>query len=156
MYSRGRAFFGPKRRCLRGLCRTGVALSGTQNPVGAGKVPAGGSRKMGKAGGDSSPGWSSLCRSRGQSLFVRADGVPTTRPDQALKVEAPDVLRTVQLMGGNSLYTLEEELKEGFITLAGGHRVGLAGECLVGRGSLLRFEAGDQYQYSHCATAQGD
>ncbi len=76
----------------------------------------------------------------GQSLFVRADGVPTTRPDQALKVEAPDVLRTVQLMGGNSLYTLEEELKEGFITLAGGHRVGLAGECLVGRGSLLRLK----------------
>ncbi|MBA2132911.1 stage III sporulation protein AA [Capillibacterium thermochitinicola] len=76
----------------------------------------------------------------GESLLVTADGVPTIRPEQALKVEAPDVLRTVQLMGGNSLYTLEEELREGFITLAGGHRVGLAGECLVGRGALLRLK----------------
>ncbi|NLC53675.1 MAG: stage III sporulation protein AA [Firmicutes bacterium] len=76
----------------------------------------------------------------GQSLLVTADGGPTLRPDQALKVEAPDVLRTVQLMGGNSLYTLEEELREGFITLPGGHRVGLAGECLVGRGTMLRLK----------------
>ncbi|NLM37642.1 MAG: stage III sporulation protein AA [Firmicutes bacterium] len=76
----------------------------------------------------------------GASLLVTADGAPAVRPDQALPVEAPDVLRTVQLMGGNSLYTLEEELREGFITLPGGHRVGLAGECLVGRGTLLRLK----------------
>lgn len=76
----------------------------------------------------------------GRSLLVTPDGVPASRPEQALKVEAADVLRTVQLMGGNSLYTLEEELKEGFITLAGGHRVGLAGECLVDRGTLLRLK----------------
>lgn len=76
----------------------------------------------------------------GESVLVTAAGVLTNRPDQALKVEAEDVLRTVQLMGGNSLYTMEEELKQGYITLAGGHRVGLAGECLVERGSLQRLK----------------
>src|SRR5690554_2787661 len=43
-------------------------------------------------------------------------------------------------MGDNSFYTLEEEFKEGFITLPGGHRVGLAGECLVEKGRLLRIK----------------
>ena len=90
---------------------------GTQNPVGAGAVPAGGSGK-----------WAKLeeIRSGGAALevevggrLVTPDGVPASRPEQALKVEAADVLRTVQLMG-EFLYTLEEELKEGFITLRAG------------------------------------
>lgn len=76
----------------------------------------------------------------GQSILVTGAGELTVQPEQALKVGADDVLRTLQLIGGNSLYTLEEELKEGFITLVGGHRVGLAGECLVVRGALLRLK----------------
>jgi stage III sporulation protein AA len=76
----------------------------------------------------------------GQSILVTGAGEPTDQPEQALKVEADDVLRTLQLIGGHSLYALEEELKEGFITLVGGHRVGLAGECLVVGGALLRLK----------------
>ena len=39
-----------------------------------------------------------------------------------------------------SLYTLEEELKRGYITIAGGHRVGLAGKVILekGRSKLFR------------------
>ena len=33
-----------------------------------------------------------------------------------------------------SLYTLEEELKRGYITIAGGHRVGLAGKVILEKG----------------------
>ncbi|HEY8392056.1 MAG TPA: stage III sporulation protein AA [Capillibacterium sp.] len=76
----------------------------------------------------------------GQSLLVTSAGEPTKDAGRALRVTAEDVLRTLQLMGGNSLYTLEEELKEGFLTLPGGHRVGLAGECLVEGGRLLRLK----------------
>ncbi|NLY91175.1 MAG: stage III sporulation protein AA [Firmicutes bacterium] len=76
----------------------------------------------------------------GQSMLVTPAGEPTTEPGFALRVTAEDVHRTLQLIGGNSLYTLEEELKEGFITLAGGHRVGLAGECLVEGGRLIRLK----------------
>ncbi|HBR35399.1 MAG TPA: stage III sporulation protein AA [Firmicutes bacterium] len=76
----------------------------------------------------------------GQSFLVTGAGELTADPEQALKVGGADLLRTLQLIGGNSLYTLEEELKEGFITLVGGHRVGLAGECLVARGTLLRLK----------------
>jgi stage III sporulation protein AA len=76
----------------------------------------------------------------GQSFLVTPTGKITTDRQEAYMVQAEDVLRTVQLMGGHSLYTLEEELKEGYITLPGGHRVGLAGECLVEGGKLLRLK----------------
>lgn len=35
-----------------------------------------------------------------------------------------------------SLYTLEEELKRGYITISGGHRVGLAGKVILEKGSV--------------------
>jgi len=76
----------------------------------------------------------------GRSFLVTPAGEITDDPREACLVLAEDVLRTVQLMGGNSLYTLEEELREGYLTLPGGHRVGMAGECLVAGGSLLRLK----------------
>ncbi|MBR8644653.1 hypothetical protein KEH51_09740 [[Brevibacterium] frigoritolerans] len=39
-------------------------------------------------------------------------------------------------IGQFSLYTLEEELKRGYITIAGGHRVGLAGKVILENGSV--------------------
>lgn len=35
-----------------------------------------------------------------------------------------------------SLYAFEEEIKQGYITLKGGHRVGLAGECVISKGEV--------------------
>ncbi len=38
-----------------------------------------------------------------------------------------------------SVYALEEELKNGFITLPGGHRVGLSGKAVMRQGELIRL-----------------
>lgn len=38
---------------------------------------------------------------------------------------------TVEYMGNFSLYAAEEELRQGFLTIQGGHRVGVAGKTLV-------------------------
>ena len=35
-----------------------------------------------------------------------------------------------------SLYAFEEEIKQGYITLKGGHRIGLAGECVISNGEV--------------------
>lgn len=35
-----------------------------------------------------------------------------------------------------SLYAFEEEIKQGYITLKGGHRIGLAGECVISKGEV--------------------
>ena len=43
---------------------------------------------------------------------------------------------TLELVTGSSLYALEEELRNGYITLPGGHRVGLAGRAVLDDGQV--------------------
>lgn len=50
--------------------------------------------------------------------------------------QAKDML---QRIGKYSLYTLEEELKRGYITIRGGHRIGLAGRVITEGGHVLRI-----------------
>lgn len=47
-----------------------------------------------------------------------------------------DVIKTTQLISNCSLYALEEELKNGFITITGGHRVGITGKVVVEKGKV--------------------
>lgn len=47
-----------------------------------------------------------------------------------------DVNTTLQLISKNSLYAFEQELKMGFLTIAGGHRVGLAGQTIIDQGEI--------------------
>ena len=42
-----------------------------------------------------------------------------------------DIKNILQRMSNYSLYAFEEEFKQGYITIKGGHRVGLSGECVV-------------------------
>lgn len=76
--------------------------------------------------------------------FVTARGLPTGDPAAALRVDRAAVTATLERMAGFSLYALEEELRQGFLTLPGGHRVGLVGHALVRGGHLhaLKWVAG--------------
>lgn len=47
-----------------------------------------------------------------------------------------DAVQLLNKLGHFSMYTLEEELKRGYITIAGGHRVGLAGKVILENGSV--------------------
>lgn len=49
----------------------------------------------------------------------------------AHRVNREELTQTLQLMTRSSLYALEEELRRGYITIAGGHRVGLAGRTVL-------------------------
>jgi len=44
--------------------------------------------------------------------------------------------QTIQFITRSSVYACEEELRQGFITLPGGHRVGLVGQAILERGSI--------------------
>ncbi|MDE3839548.1 stage III sporulation protein AA [Bacillus methanolicus] len=46
-------------------------------------------------------------------------------------VQPEDALQLLNKISGYSIYTLEEELKRGYITISGGHRVGLAGKVIL-------------------------
>lgn len=52
--------------------------------------------------------------------------------EQGYRINEEDLYRTIASVSDNSLYALEEEIRRGFITVPGGHRVGLAGQVLMG------------------------
>ncbi|WP_054692655.1 stage III sporulation protein AA [Syntrophomonas palmitatica] len=47
------------------------------------------------------------------------------------KVSEDDIFRTMASISDNSIYAFQEDIKKGFLTLPGGHRVGLSGQVLV-------------------------
>ncbi|MFO7818725.1 MAG: stage III sporulation protein AA, partial [Halanaerobacter sp.] len=67
-------------------------------------------------------------------------GEVVKNPAQAYRVSKDDIQDTLNLMTNNSLYTLEEELKSGFLTLAGGHRVGFVGQVIRDNKSIKRIK----------------
>ena len=64
--------------------------------------------------------------------FVTKEGRLTTEASQGRIVGKKDIMETFQLISNYSVYAFEEEMKNGFITLKGGHRVGLGGKVLYG------------------------
>lgn len=76
--------------------------------------------------------------------MVDESGQPTSDRRVAVVLTREDLSRSLQLMTGGSVYTLEEELRMGFLTLRGGHRVGLVGRALLegGRVRALKHIAG--------------
>lgn len=72
---------------------------------------------------------------RGET-FVTARGSLTEQATEAYRVSAAEVSRIINLACGASLYAFEEEVRNGYITLEGGHRLGLAGRAVVEGGSI--------------------
>ena len=72
-------------------------------------------------------------------LPVSAEGAIGVQRDRALVVKSEDLVRTISLMTGGSAYALEEDIARGFLTLPGGHRVGVTGEVLVDDGRVVRI-----------------
>lgn len=68
--------------------------------------------------------------------WIDARGNPTAAADEAYQVKPQDLRHAVQALTDNSLYAWENELRSGYVTIKGGHRVGLAGEAVVERGEV--------------------
>ena len=52
------------------------------------------------------------------------------------KTKVEDLKFMMAKISNYSLYAFEEEIKQGYITLKGGHRIGLAGECVISNGEV--------------------
>lgn len=57
-------------------------------------------------------------------------------PEKSYRPTPSDIAETVERISQYSLYALEEELRMGYITLPGGHRVGVVGKGVIEKGSL--------------------
>jgi len=72
----------------------------------------------------------------GKYHFLTEKGALTLSPEEAYKPDREDSHRLLDLISNHSLYTMEEELRKGFITIPGGHRIGLAGRTVLSSGGV--------------------
>jgi stage III sporulation protein AA len=72
----------------------------------------------------------------GEHHFITASGKLTYRVDESYKPAREDSHRLLDRISNHSLYTMEEELRKGFITIPGGHRIGLAGRTVLSGGKV--------------------
>lgn len=51
-----------------------------------------------------------------------------------------DICQTIDIMSKRSYYAVEEDIKKGFLTLEGGHRVGISGKVIIEDGTVKRIK----------------
>ncbi len=74
-------------------------------------------------------------------LVLGENGKISNSFESAYIVTADDVIRTLAAISDNSYYAFEEDIKRGYITISGGHRVGLAGQVVIDeRGQVLTMK----------------
>ena len=50
-----------------------------------------------------------------------------------------DILEIMQYICENSIYSYQKQISEGFITINGGHRVGITGSCVIEKGKVINI-----------------
>ncbi len=95
---------------------------------------------------------------QGVEYFVSRQGQIMTTMDQAVIVKPKDVKETMERISNYSMYAFEEELKQGFITIRGGHRIGVAGKTVMERDRVknLRYISFINIRLAHQLIGCGD
>ncbi len=75
----------------------------------------------------------------GESCFVTKTGGITNYESDAYKITAEEVQAAFTAICENSVYAHLEEIRQGFITIKGGHRVGICGKAVTDGGEIKTF-----------------
>ena len=63
--------------------------------------------------------------------FVTPEGKMSLSSENAVAVSCTQIRETLEYISDYSLYAYEDEIRQGFITIQGGHRVGIAGKIVL-------------------------
>lgn len=72
-----------------------------------------------------------ILRYEDAEIYVSEQGQRVDNMKQAYIVTARDVNDTLECVCNHSLYAYEDEIRQGFVTVCGGHRVGVAGKIIL-------------------------
>ncbi len=86
-----------------------------------------------------------ILRYEDSEIYVDSCGSGTCNMKDAYIVTARDVNDTLECICNHSLYAYEDEIRQGFITVCGGHRVGVAGKIILD--GYNRSNASDTYHF---------
>lgn len=68
---------------------------------------------------------------RDAEFFVTEQGELSQREQDGYVVEKKELMETMEYLSNYSMYAYEEELKQGYLTVKGGHRIGVAGKIVM-------------------------
>lgn len=66
-----------------------------------------------------------------REYFVSENSKLVNLPSQAIIITKNDIKETMEYISNYSLYAFEEEIRQGFITINGGHRIGITGKTII-------------------------
>lgn len=80
-------------------------------------------------------------------FYVTNRGALTENYAEAAAVTANDIKRGMELVTRSSVYAFEDEIKQGYVTLSGGHRVGISGDAVTENGKICRIRTVQSLNY---------
>lgn len=75
-------------------------------------------------------------KKHGKEYYVRLSGEHTADKKLAYHPSPLDISQTIDIMSRFSLYAYEDELRNGFLTLEGGHRAGICGRAVMSKDGI--------------------
>lgn len=77
---------------------------------------------------------------KSQEYYLSSERGLTRKKEGAVRIGIEEIQEILQLVSGYSLYAYEEELRQGFLTIQGGHRVGIAGKTVLDKQSICSMK----------------
>ena len=74
-----------------------------------------------------------------KSYFVGKNGEITPEDPKSLLISQNDIIETMKILCNFSIYSYQNQIKEGFITLKGGHRVGISGTAVINNNEIINI-----------------
>ena len=74
----------------------------------------------------------------GRECFLNEKGAPVEQRDNAICMDRQALEAILKTVCQDSFYAFEDELKQGFLTAAGGHRIGISGQAVLDETGRLR------------------
>lgn len=87
--------------------------------------------------------------------YLLPDGTVSRYYQAAYRPDVTDGEKLLSLVSNHSLYALEEELKRGYVTIEGGHRVGLVGRVIVENGKVKHLRDVSGFNIRICREIKG-
>lgn len=86
-----------------------------------------------------------------EEFYVSKDGRISRMEESAFVVTKNEIRETMEYVSNYSMYAYEEEIRQGFITIQGGHRVGLAGKIIMEQDSIksMKYISFINIRFSH-------
>lgn len=80
-------------------------------------------------------------------FYVTKSGIITANYTEGITVTTQDIKRGMELITRSSVYAFSEDIKNGFITLLKGHRVGISGDAVVENGKVSHLREVQSLNY---------